>query len=68
MVLEASESKFNVPGDSVSKKHWSMCFQVEGLMLHLQVAELTSRKVQMCSLHSLPRGAKDRYNGRATMF
>lgn len=39
MVLEASESKFNVPGDSVSEKDWSMCFQVEGLMLHLQVAE-----------------------------
>lgn len=30
--------------------------------------ELTSWKVQMCSLQSLPRGAKDRYNGRATMF
>lgn len=39
MVLEASESKFNVPGDSVCEKDWSMCFQVEGLMLHLQVAE-----------------------------
>lgn len=50
MVLEASESKFNVPGDSVSEKDWSMCFQVEGLMLYLQVAErVNEQKSTKCA-------------------
>lgn len=69
MVLEALESKIKAPGDSVSEKDWSMCFQVEGLMLHLQVAE---RVKEQKSTNVLPeflaKGAKDRYDGRATML